>query len=879
MPVDNGGPVTIGDPVVGPSGDPEAELPTLTVVELEVVAMASVEALLLLIWLPPGLEELKLDEGAGGVLKGTPDSVPLDDPVVSVAKVVELELGNVAVSEPLGMSEPDVEISDVLINLAEGVLELFSTLVLLTAGVDELISGSSVDEAVPDPLLDVAYVPVPDANPVELLRGNETVDEALETEKAVPEDTVVNPGVVEREVSGEVSIILDGYPVLTRLLVPLGPGEVELVGAVWELICEAPVGNVVCPDGYSLVDPGTEADGLGIMDIPVPENKLDGPTLESELLVIGNGVMLLAVGALVVLLLVGSALDNDSEPGVVAELGAMDEVLTAVAGGSAVASFMAEEVLVGLIVGMEEFASGCCVDSLVLDVKLDSEDMGVLISPADVGWAEEADEFVSGYEVVSLTLGELMRPVDTGTGSDVDTMPGVEAAVSLSGLLVGPAVGTDVFVSEGADVSSVLIEIPDVVGIEADDSVTGVESCVEAETSVPVVELSNPVGPGVLKVELERGYGVDDVVLLLLLGPPTPAGKKPLCGLLLVPVMKLALVMDAWGVEVVKLDRGLLGMLLVPVLAGLNAKLLRPDVELFSGYEAVESNSEINILLVVLPVVGSVDVVLEGSLVANVAAASESVPELGDWVSLADVCSFDMGLVTLPVKEGMVSRTDPGVPFERDAETVGEMLWESEVLWMETSVVCGADGDSVATELLLCVVVAVVGVVDCVELTVGNDVAVEFEALIEVTPVPVPWLVVQVEFLNGKGADVEAVRDADSLLWLVVLGETVGALVIALVSGSTLWLLFTAVLVVEKVVDCVTEFGSEPLETDWFPWVTVGLVTEDMPMEDPNVDVTTPVLLLVTENCDVVAIDMFVNVRLPVADTLLKGMLELPVVK
>ncbi|KAI0975776.1 hypothetical protein F4678DRAFT_457130 [Xylaria arbuscula] len=74
--------------------------------------------------------------------------------------------------------------------------------------------------------------------------------------------------------------------------------------------------------------------------------------------------------------------------------------------------------------------------------------------------------------------------------------------------------------------------------------------------------------------------------------------------------------------------------------------------------------------------------------------------------------------------------------------------------------------------------------------------------------------------------------------------------------------------------------GTEPglaivlLEVDWFPWFGPEFVPEDTAMEltiTPEVS-GIEVTPLVAENGDVVIVDRFVNVRLPVADTLLSDM-------
>ncbi|KAI0487412.1 hypothetical protein F4859DRAFT_509980 [Xylaria cf. heliscus] len=77
------------------------------------------------------------------------------------------------------------------------------------------------------------------------------------------------------------------------------------------------------------------------------------------------------------------------------------------------------------------------------------------------------------------------------------------------------------------------------------------------------------------------------------------------------------------------------------------------------------------------------------------------------------------------------------------------------------------------------------------------------------------------------------------------------------------------------MVDIGPELVIRPLEPDWLPWLAKEFVAEEMPAELAILFAGVVKLppLLVTEDGVVVMIDKFVNVRLPVAETLLSDML------
>jgi hypothetical protein len=103
----------------------------------------------------------------------------------------------------------------------------------------------------------------------------------------------------------------------------------------------------------------------------------------------------------------------------------------------------------------------------------------------------------------------------------------------------------------------------------------------------PVLRI-DPVGPGVVSVALERGYGVGDSVplstLSILLGTTVPViGEKLPVMLALNVGTKIVLVNDSWLLGVTRPDEGRVEGLPIPVDGG-----IKLPVALVSGYGADE---------------------------------------------------------------------------------------------------------------------------------------------------------------------------------------------------------------------------------------------------------------------------------------------------
>ncbi|TGJ81591.1 hypothetical protein E0Z10_g7185 [Xylaria hypoxylon] len=431
VPVDNGGPVPESNPVLETPGDPGVELLPLTVGELEGVVMASVEKLRPLVRLPLGLTELKLSEETGGAIVDTPEPLLLENPVGPIVAPVELVIEN-------------------------------------------------------DSVLAVGYDPVPDTDSLELLNGKGTVDEVLEIGR--PEENAVTllvvgaldddiyPRVVEREALGKDSVIV-GDSVPGRVVVPLTPCEVELLGG-YRAVCEPFCAEVVaCPDGGPFVETLAETDPpLGFVGTPAPPAEPPVvPTVGSEEFVMGKGVTSLAVRELAALVFVDNVAENDPEAGTVKELDTLKEVFAALADESD--EFVCGKgvvMLVRLVVGVEELVTGYRVVSLALG--LGPGDTRVLVSPIEplVGLMTGVEEFVNGKGAVSLAPREVRVRfafvVDDAVV--IDSKPKVAEELAALNEFVGLTVRAVEFVDDKGLVPSALREpvvvAGTVVGIEVD---------------------------------------------------------------------------------------------------------------------------------------------------------------------------------------------------------------------------------------------------------------------------------------------------------------------------------------------------------------------------------------------------------------------------
>ncbi|KAI0458514.1 hypothetical protein F5B21DRAFT_512021 [Xylaria acuta] len=356
----NGGRLVLeGEPTVDSTGIPDVELPTLIVAEPGVVVIASVEKLNPLVRLPLALTELRLSEDPGNVIENSPEPRLLENPVGPTVATVELVMGN---------------------------------------GVTVLV---------------VRYDPVPDTVSLELLSGKGVVDGVLE--KTVPVENAVTLLVIaseELEALSKDPVMVEGDPVPMILLVSLTPSEVELLKGyetVCELFGEVPMEVVICPDGFPLTDSLAEPDNtLGLVGalVPVIEPPA-GPAVGTEEFVMGNGVASLPVRELTAPVFVGDVMVNDSEAGIVKELGTLKEVFVALADGS-------DEFVIGkgvTSVAPEDVPVGPIVEVIPLPVRPGPDVTKVPVGPAEpfVGVTTGTEEFVNRNGADSLAVTEFVN--------------------------------------------------------------------------------------------------------------------------------------------------------------------------------------------------------------------------------------------------------------------------------------------------------------------------------------------------------------------------------------------------------------------------------------------------------------------------------------
>ncbi|KAJ2997658.1 hypothetical protein NUW58_g583 [Xylaria curta] len=427
-----------------------------------------------------------------------------------------------------------------------------------------------LDSVIPDPALAGGRDLVPETVSLELLRGKGTLDEILKN--AVPEEVAVTLLVVTSEEPSGGWVEVKEYPVLGRLPVPLFVGAVELprgYGALGDVVSSGAVGRIVLAENPVIVEEGpvpvmllvsptpSEVEllkGYGTVCTPVPVTEPPvGPVVGSEEFVMGKGVIWLMT-ELMALAFVDNVTDNDSEAGIVEELGALNELFVALAditeefvNGKGRVSVTLKETLVRLMIepvpptlgprpddvgvlagpfvgpvtGAEEFVAGNGAVSLTLtEVRLltDSDNADVVgPRPKDVEELTALNElfvglmveFVNGKGAVSAVLEELALFVRTDVGIKLDPVLEVGVPVELDSLFVGLAVRTDVLVNRNEVVWLVLGELKGPVDSDMDGNA---DDSSEVETAVPLGRLL--VGLIVKADESVRGNGVASVALM-----------------------------------------------------------------------------------------------------------------------------------------------------------------------------------------------------------------------------------------------------------------------------------------------------------------------------------------------------------------------------
>ncbi|KAI2639422.1 hypothetical protein GGS21DRAFT_548829 [Xylaria nigripes] len=377
----------------------------------------------------------------------------------------------------------------------------------------------------PDPVL--LETPVgPAVGAVELVSGNGTVPETLDFPMLVALTAGVgglSPELGVDEVASEEfgsDAVAAEDPVLAGLPVSLLAGILELltvlemtvledvdaldkasVVVVPELIWDVPAVKVAGSDEFALV---VKTDsGLGVVGRPVPGNEeVTVSPVGTEVSVVGNGVTALITAELVALPFVGKAVGSDPEPGTVEELGAM------------------EEVIAGTDVGTNELVDECGVDSLLLDIRPDSEDTGVLASTADVfvGLVTGTDEFAVGNRLVGLTLTKVGLLVGTETDSvviDADTTV-VEEEAALNEFIEEPTAATVELVSGRGLISVGLREPVLVVEMRPEVELTGETDVSVGEfpaVSLMIEDITRLVGTGIL-CDVDISPGLEATVLV-----------------------------------------------------------------------------------------------------------------------------------------------------------------------------------------------------------------------------------------------------------------------------------------------------------------------------------------------------------------------------
>ncbi|KAI3327126.1 hypothetical protein HD806DRAFT_531710 [Xylariaceae sp. AK1471] len=348
----------------------------------------------------------------------------------------------------------------------------------------------------------------------------------------------------------------------------------------------------------------------GPLVVETDPKPFEGPTVGGEEFVNGKGVTSLAP-----LGFVDDIVENDPETGTVGEPSTLNGVLVVlvpesdeVGNGNRVVSLAINEVFVGPTVGIEELVKGNGVISLALTNEPGPE---VAVSPTElfVGLTAGSEELVNENGAVPLGPTEVRLLVGIDIGIEIDSgpdeplaigdmfvgltaravefvrgngliPPGPRVPVMLAG--TGPIVGADEFVKGNGMVSLALIEMPVVIGTKVGEPVGGGS----VENPVPRIELVDSVGPGLVSVELERGYGPVLLGTLPLKPPVLRTEKELLVVLPLILVTKLVLVNDSCELGVIKPDVGRLEVPPIPV--DDNVRVLVPSVELAGGNGAVE---------------------------------------------------------------------------------------------------------------------------------------------------------------------------------------------------------------------------------------------------------------------------------------------------